>query len=1234
LRRLISVAVFGLCAPSVAFALPEGTAQLGATQGLEGPASVALHLEAGEVLRLCSSDDGLREPPVAPDVPLDEAPFDENGQRALNPVAQVRQGSEIIVSRLPDAFADNLIAQSGGLICINDDDCAAPERCLPLGDGRQTCGRAVAINPQQGYCNHLTGPGNWVDLEGLQAGTYVLNYAGEPETVNAFNEALTTRYFGVDVLTAQGESAPGGRVFSPNWSINAHSFDYPTDTDFFAVAEVEALVDGVSRIGARVFVIDFDGMQGYRYNLLANTLGIVTDDEDGLDFSRARRSWCFYGDPDPISGACETRVIGGPALPARFPLVQHRLYLNYPDPAPLVAPLPELRDAQFNDEAGSNSISPNGDGAQDVGTFSFVSNIEGTFLVVIDSNGDGVFDPAVDATLNGVAGVGGNTADWDGTGADGQPVAAGEYRFVIVLITAETHFPMVDIETNRAGFRIWSQSGPNAARQPRRMFWNDLAIRTPAELVPGVFDALTTQPDGSLVPDPDGQHQARHWLQGDGDLQAPEEIYDTWVQGDLAAVTAVGCRLCEAPVDVIVVGPIDEVADRDGDGLSNDAEDANGNGVVDPGETDPAIADTDGDGLSDGVEVLGVNPTDPTNPDTDGDGLRDGVEDADHDGRQDAGETDPNNADTDNDGLNDGLETRGPTDPLNPDSDGDDLLDGVEDADHDGIVDGVETDPMSPDTDGDGLEDGLELNADNATNPLDPDSDDDGLTDGQEDADHDGRHDANETNPNDADTDNGGESDGSEVANGRNPVNQPGDDVVDGRDSDGDGLEDTREREIGTDPFDADSDDDGIDDGTEVTGMLGTDPLDADTDDDGLGDGLEDADHNGVRAPGETDPTRRDTDGDGLDDGLEDANRDGLVSQGETDPTRRDSDDDGLDDGVEDANRNGRSDVGETDPLDADSDDDGLHDGVEDANHNGRQDADETDPRNADTDGGGENDGSERLGGREPVRTPGDDTQPDRDGDGLTDEDEVVRGTDPDDSDTDDDGLIDGDEVDRGTDPTNPDSDDDGLNDGEEVARGTDPRDSDTDDDGLLDGTEVHGDNPTDPRDSDSDDDGLLDGQEDRDRDGALDDGETDPNLADTDGDGLNDAEEATAGTDPRDRDSDDDGLDDGTEVHGDNPTDPTDADTDDDGRDDGDEDLNHDGRLDDGETDPNVADDFGSGTGAATPVDAGVSDGGSGTHITGSSVSGCSASPSAPDAPLPLLVLGLLALRMTRRRQ
>lgn len=175
----------------------------------------------------------------------------------------------------------------------------------------------------------------------------------------------------------------------------------------------------------------------------------------------------------------------------------------------------------------------------------------------------------------------------------------------------------------------------------------------------------------------------------------------------------------------------------------------------------------------------------------------------------------------------------------------------------------------------------------------------------------------------------------------------------------------------------------------------------------------------------------------------------------------------------------------------------------------------------------------------------------DCDKDGLTDEEERRIGTDPCNPDTDGDGLSDFDEVRRyGTDPLKADTDADGLNDRVEIMEtGTDPRIPDTDQDGLLDGDEVT--RHTDPKKPDTDGDGLSDGDE------VLR-YKTDPLKVDTDGDALADGEELTVfGTDPLKADTDGDGLSDGDELrkYG---TDPKKADTDGDGLSDGDEVLIH----------------------------------------------------------------------------
>jgi hypothetical protein len=108
----------------------------------------------------------------------------------------------------------------------------------------------------------------------------------------------------------------------------------------------------------------------------------------------------------------------------------------------------------------------------------------------------------------------------------------------------------------------------------------------------------------------------------------------------------------------------------------------------------------------------------------------------------------------------------------------------------------------------------------------------------------------------------------------------------------------------------------------------------------------------------------------------------------------------------------------------------------------------------------------------------------DRDGDGLTNAEEAVLGTNPRKADTDKDGLPDGVEVHvTGTDPLKYDTDGDGLSDGQEAALGTSSAKEDTDGDGVSDKEEVIG--GTEPTNPDTDGDGESDGEDEHPSDGA-----------------------------------------------------------------------------------------------------------------------------------------------------
>ena len=133
------------------------------------------------------------------------------------------------------------------------------------------------------------------------------------------------------------------------------------------------------------------------------------------------------------------------------------------------------------------------------------------------------------------------------------------------------------------------------------------------------------------------------------------------------------------------------------------------------------------------------------------------------------------------------------------------------------------------------------------------------------DTDSDGLSDNDETNihgtdPNDPDSDNDGINDGDEIIHGFDPNSNLGDNGASG-DPDGDSVTNIDEiNTTGTDPNDADSDDDNLNDGDEIT--ANSDPLNPDSDGDTLRDGAEVKIHN-------TNPTRADSDGDGYNDNLE-----------------------------------------------------------------------------------------------------------------------------------------------------------------------------------------------------------------------------------------------------------------------------------------------------------------------------------------------------------------------------
>jgi parallel beta-helix repeat protein len=231
--------------------------------------------------------------------------------------------------------------------------------------------------------------------------------------------------------------------------------------------------------------------------------------------------------------------------------------------------------------------------------------------------------------------------------------------------------------------------------------------------------------------------------------------------------------------------------------------------------------------------------------------------------------------------------------------------------------------------------------------------------------------------------------------------------------SDGDGMPNDWEEEVGTDPYVFDShldpDNDGLDNLSEY--LNSTHPFLNDSDSDGLSDGDEVLVYL-------TSPIMTDSDSDGLDDFEE-------IFTYFTNATNEDTDGDGMTDGWEA--------YYSLDPL--------IDDSALDSDYDGLTNIYEfiygTDPSDEDTDG------DTLLDYDEIFVYYTNALNPDTDGDMLTDGEEVnIYGTSPLDEDSDSDGLLDGEEVNLYlTDPLNEDSDGDGYPDGEEVDNGYDPLD-------------------------------------------------------------------------------------------------------------------------------------------------------------------------------------------------
>jgi len=402
------------------------------------------------------------------------------------------------------------------------------------------------------------------DPAGLSLGTFSSGQVITPTTVGVYLlEPDTSQQVGTPWnVTVQNPVASGGRLHSLDWQFDAGSFAASAGTD----ASFYALVPGGTQGTDGVIELQLAGLAGYVYDINANPFGV-----------------------DGAAGGRSVPAAGNTVTP------QYPIYLQVPSVAAFGAGAPTVGGLGFEGATVAADVfgAPLscGDVAPGVsaGTFTFTSSLGGSSHLQCDLDGDGEFATVggADLLLIGPAVAGANTVTWDGSDANGQPVAAGSYLCRVRVTVGEFHYVGRDIETSYPGMRLYEVEA-NGARTPLVMYWDDADVQASAvSMANGVVGLATSGPAG-LLPGPYGTTavanvDARSWGNNTSGGKGNEAYLDTytWLQAGASAL--------------VQVGVVDGGVDTDGDGLADVVENCTYG-------TDPGDPDTDGDGTNDGLQ--------------------------------------------------------------------------------------------------------------------------------------------------------------------------------------------------------------------------------------------------------------------------------------------------------------------------------------------------------------------------------------------------------------------------------------------------------------------------------------------------------------------------------------------------------------------------------------------------------------------------------------------------------
>ena len=309
---------------------------------------------------------------------------------------------------------------------------------------------------------------NAIKYTSTAPGAYALELDNNGDSGDRFNLRRVDVTVTADTSIDPDPSVAVGRLWSRKWTFDAGTFDEGAATN----ADYYPLVPGGRANTNYVWKLDLNKFSGFVYEIIANDIGV--------DAPRAGYS---------------TLIVDND-VKTKFPI-----YLGYPAVAkPRPSEPPVINTFRFIDNAGQDYvISPAvTTGVQDSGVFEFISDIEGSFSIIIDSNNDTIYD-ADDVQLLGKAVIGNNQISWDGTDVKGNVLPAGNYRSRLSLRMGEYHFIGRDVETSGGpsndGLTIYLADS-NGGVTDTRVYWDDKTF----------LNGSSTLPDGALSSSAAGKH--------------------------------------------------------------------------------------------------------------------------------------------------------------------------------------------------------------------------------------------------------------------------------------------------------------------------------------------------------------------------------------------------------------------------------------------------------------------------------------------------------------------------------------------------------------------------------------------------------------------------------------------------------------------------------------------------------------------------------------------------------